>query len=167
MQIALNENRWSDALKLSEEIRALEDKPSAKAMVGLVSNAYARAAMSVGEGTAAFNQAFRAELEKSVAALDWAVVQDALQAMRGQFQLLSRDLMVGTLQGSLDANAAAQKMKVGFGMGAGVVGSRIAYADIIPLKTRSSTCSTEGSKPNARKRKIAGPADWQRFRPPT
>ena len=134
MQVALNENRFEDAIKLSEEIRALEEKPSAKAMAGLISNAYARAAMSVGEGKPGFEAAFRANLEKSVAALDWAVVEDALQAMRGQFQLMSRDLLMGSLQGSLDANAQAQKMKVGFGMGAGVLGARNAYSEIVPLK---------------------------------
>ena len=134
VQVAMAENRWADALKLSEEIRGLEEKPAARAMVGLVGNAYARAAIAAGEGTPAFAGAFKAELEKSVTALDWAVVQDALQSMRGQFQLLSRDLMVGGLQGALDANAAAQNMKVGFPMGAGIVGSRNAYSDIAPLK---------------------------------
>ena len=134
LQVALTENRFDDALKLSEEIRALEDKPAAKAMAGLLSNAYARAALAVGEDNAKFRDAFKAEFEKSVAGLDWTVAQDALQAMRGQFQLMNREVMVGALQGGLDSNAAAQNMKVGFGMGAGVVGARLALTEIVPLK---------------------------------
>jgi hypothetical protein len=134
LQVALTENRFADALKLSEEIRALEDKPAAKAMAGLLSNAYARAALAVGEDNPKFRDAFQAELEKTVGGLDWAVAQDALQAMRGQFQLMSKDVMIGSLQGAFDANAAAQSMKVGFGMGAGVVGSRLALTEIVPLK---------------------------------
>jgi hypothetical protein len=134
LQVALTENRFDDALKLSEEIRALEDKPAAKAMAGLLSNAYARAALAVGEDDPKFRAAFQAELEKTVGGLDWTVAQDALQAMRGQFQLMSKDVMVGSLQGAFDANAAAQNMKVGFGMGAGVVGSRLALTEIVPLK---------------------------------
>lgn len=133
-QVAMAENRWADALRLSDEIRALEDKPAAKATGGLLSNAYARAAMAVGENDPRFKERFKAELEKAVAGLDWTVAQDALQAMRGQFQLMSRDLLVGSLQGAFDANAAAQNMKVGFGMGAALVGSRMALTEIVPLK---------------------------------
>jgi hypothetical protein len=134
IQVALAENRWADVLRLNEEIRALEEKPAAKAMTGLVSNAYARAAMAVGEDSPQFRPAFKAELEKSVAALDWTVAQDPLQAMRGQYQLMSRDLLIGSLQGGLDANAAAQNMKVGFGMGVGLVSSRTALTEMVPLK---------------------------------
>lgn len=134
LQIAMTENRWADALKLMEEIRGLEDKPAAKAMAGLVSGAYARAAMAVGEDNPKFRDTFRAELQKSVSAIDWTVAQDPLQAMRGQYQLMSKEVLIGSLQGAFDANAAAQQMKVGFGMGAGVVGSRMALTEIVPLK---------------------------------
>ena len=134
MQVAISENRWKDALRLAEEIRALEDKAAAKAMVGVTSIPYARAALAVGEGSPRFAAAFKAEFEKSVAALDWAVVQDALQAMYGQYQLVSRDVMIGGIQGNHDKNAEAQGMKVGFGMGAGVVNTRNSYADILPHK---------------------------------
>lgn len=134
MQIAMAENRFQDVLRLSAEIRALEDKAAAKATTGLLSDAYARAALAVGEDSPRFRDAFRAEFEKSVAALDWTVAQDALQATRGQFQLNSRDLLIGSLQGSLDANAEAQGMKVPFGMGAGLVGARTTLTETIPLK---------------------------------
>ncbi|MFN3389634.1 MAG: S8 family serine peptidase [Allosphingosinicella sp.] len=134
MQIAMAENRFEDVLRLSGEIRALEDKPAARATTGLLSDAYARAALAVGEDSPGFRDAFKAEFEKSVAALDWAVAQDALQATRGQFQLISRDLLIGSLQGSLDANAEAQGMKVPFGMGAGLVGARTTLTETIPLK---------------------------------
>jgi hypothetical protein len=134
LQVAMAENRWADVLRLSAEIRELEDKPAAKAVSGLLSNAYARAAMAAGEASPGFRDAFRAELAKSVAAIDWTVAQDALQAMRGQFQLISRDLLLGSLQGGLDANAAAQGMKVGFGMGAGLVGARTTLTEVVPLK---------------------------------
>jgi hypothetical protein len=134
LQIAMTENRWADALKLMEEIRALEDKPAAKAMAGLVSGAYARAAMAVGEDSPKFRDTFKAELQKSVSAMDWTVAQDSLQSMRGQYQLMSKEVLIGSLQGALDANAAAQQMKVGFGMGAGVVGARMALTEIVPLK---------------------------------
>jgi hypothetical protein len=133
-QVALVENRWDDVIRLGEEIRALEDKPAAKATAGLMTGAYARAAKAVGEGSPQFRERFKAEFEQAVAGLDWTLTQDTLQAMRGQFQLLSRDLMIGGLQGQFDANAAAQGNKVPFGMAAGVVGSRRTLTDVLPLK---------------------------------
>lgn len=134
MQVALVENRWDDVIRLSDEIRALEDKPAAKATSGLMTGTYARAAKAVGEDSPQFKARFKAELEQAVAGLDWTLTQDSLQAMRGQFQLMSRDLMIGGLQGAFDANAAAQGNKVPFGMAAGVVGARRAMTDVLPLK---------------------------------
>jgi hypothetical protein len=90
--------------------------------------------MAVGEDSPKFRDTFRAELQKSVAAIDWTVAQDPLQAMRGQYQLMSKEVLIGSLQGALDANAAAQNNKVGFGMGAGVVGARLALTELVPLK---------------------------------
>lgn len=134
LQVAISENRWDDALRLIEEIRGLEDKPAARATSGLLSGSYARAAKAVGENSPGFRDAFRAELEKAVAGLDWTLAQDALQATRGQFQLLSRDLLIGSLQGGLDANAQAQGNKVGFGLAAGLVSARTTLTETVPLK---------------------------------
>jgi hypothetical protein len=134
LQVALVENRWDDVIRLSEEIRALEDKPAAKATAGLLTGAYARAAKAVGEDSSQFKDRFKAEFERAVAALDWTLTQDTLQAMRGQFQLMSREVMIGGLQGALDANAAAQGNKVGLPMAAGVVGARRTLTDMLPLK---------------------------------
>lgn len=133
-QVALAEGRWADALRYSNEVRALETKASAKATAGLIGDAYARAALAVGENSPGFGKAFEAELSKAVGALDWAVAQDALQATRGQFQLLSRDLLIGSLQGGLDPNAAAQGNKVGFGTAAGIVGARFTLNRVLPHK---------------------------------
>jgi subtilisin family serine protease len=135
-QVALSENRWDDALALSAQIRELEDKPSAKATSGLMSGAYARAAKAVGEDSPQFAARFETELQAAVKALDWAVAQDALQATRGQFQLASKDLLVGSLQGGLDPNAAAQNNKVGVGIAAAIIGSRRTLTDVLPLKDR-------------------------------
>ena len=135
-QVAMSENRWDDALALSARIRGLEDKPAAKATSGLLTGAYARAAKAVGEDSPQFAERFQAELQAAVKALDWTVAQDTLQATRGQFQLASRDLLIGSLQGGLDPNAAAQNNKVGIGIAAAIVGSRRTLTDVLPLKDR-------------------------------
>ena len=101
-----------------------------------MSGAYARAAKAVGEDSPQFAARFETELQVAVKALDWAVAQDALQATRGQFQLASKDLLVGSLQGGLDPNAAAQNNKVGVGIAAAIIGSRRTLTDVLPLKDR-------------------------------
>jgi hypothetical protein len=136
MQVAMSENRWDDALALSARIRGLEDKPAAKATSGLLTGSYARAAKAVGEDSPQFADRFQAELQAAVKALDWTVAQDALQATRGQFQLASKDLLIGGLQGGLDPNAAAQNNKVGIGIAAAIIGSRRTLTDVLPLKDR-------------------------------
>ncbi|HET7816820.1 MAG TPA: S8 family serine peptidase [Sphingomicrobium sp.] len=136
LQVAIAENRWDDVIAFSQRIEALEEKPAAKATAGLLSRAYARAAKAVGEDSPQFADRFGQEFEKSVAAVDWSLGQDTLQAMRSQFQLMSRDVLVGSLQGALDANAAAQGNKVGVGIAAGVIGARQALTEVLPLKDR-------------------------------
>lgn len=136
LQVAMAENRWDDVLSLSQRIEALEEKPSARATAGLLSRAYARAAKAVGEDSPQFADRFQQEFEKSVQAVDWKLGQDTLQSLRSQFQLMSKDLMMGGLQGSLDPNAEAQKLNVGIGIAAGIVGARQALTETLPLKDR-------------------------------
>ena len=135
-QVALAENRWDDAIALSERIEALEQKPAAKATAGLLTRSYARAAKAVGEDSPQFADRFQQEFEAAVKAVDWTLGQDTLQAMRSQFQLISKDLLIGSLQGGLDPNAEAQGNKVGVGIAAGIVGSRRTLTDVLPLKDR-------------------------------
>jgi subtilisin family serine protease len=136
LQVAMAENRWDDVLSLSQRIEALEEKPSAKATAGLLSRAYARAAKAVGEDSPQFADLFQQEFEKSVQAVDWTLGEDTLQALRSQFQLISKDLLLGSLQGSLDANAEAQNLNVGLGIAASIVGARQTLTETLPLKDR-------------------------------
>lgn len=136
LQDAVVDNRWDQALGLIERIRATEDKPASRAMSGLITGSYVRAAKAVGEGSPQFADRFEAELRQAVNALDWTLTQDALQSMRGQYQLISRDLIVGSLQGGLDPNAAAQGNKVGVGIASAVVGTHRTLSEMLPLKDR-------------------------------
>jgi len=112
LQVAFAEKRWDTVIELTDQLRALEDKPSSKAMDGIISTSYARAAKAVGEDSPQFGDRFSQEFEIAVSKLDWAVVQDELQSMRGEYQTMTRDLVIGSLQ-MLDSAAAAQNNKVG------------------------------------------------------
>jgi subtilisin family serine protease len=105
-------------------------------MSGLLGRAYARAAKAVGEDSTQFGDRFEAELRTSVQALDWTLVADSIQASRGSFQTMSRDLVVGGLQGGLDAAAAAQNNKVDIGIAGALVGAHRTLTEVLPLKDR-------------------------------
>lgn len=135
-QDALVDNRWDEYLTLSDQIAALEEKPAQRAVSGLMGKAYARAAKAVGENSPQFADRFEAELRGAVEALDWSLVADSIQAQRGSYQTLSRDLLLGGLQGGLDTAAAAQGNKLDIGVVAALVGAHRQLTEILPLKDR-------------------------------
>jgi subtilisin family serine protease len=135
-QDALVDNRWDEYLALSDQIAALEEKPAQRAVSGLLGSAYARAAKAVGEGSPQFGDRFESELRTAVQALDWTLVADSIQAQRGSFQTLSRDLLLGGLQGGLDTAAAAQGNKLDIGVVAALIGAHRQLTEVLPLKDR-------------------------------
>ena len=107
--IAMLDGRWSDVLRLTQEIQAVEQKPSARATTGLLPDSYARAALAAGSDKGeVFATEFRSELARRVDALDYELAQDALQRTKAQFELLTAALLEGELTGSMDPNAEAQ-----------------------------------------------------------
>ncbi|MEO0982056.1 MAG: S8 family serine peptidase [Pseudomonadota bacterium] len=130
--ILLEKGDWEGALALGDEIRALEDKPAAKAMSGILTDAYARAALATGgTDSEAFSEAFDAELRAALGPLDLEITRDVLEATRGQFQILSANLLKGSLEGQLDVVAEQAGMEISRGMAGGIVGARQTLA-IIP-----------------------------------
>jgi subtilisin family serine protease len=151
-QDALVDNRWDEYLRLSDDIAALEDKPAQRAVSGLLGRAYARAAKAVGEGSPQFGDRFETELRSSVQALDWALVADSIQASRGSYQTMSRDLVLGGLQGGLDAAAAAQNNKMDIGVVAALIGAHRTLTEILPLKDRIFRVYDAQVKANAKEK---------------
>jgi subtilisin family serine protease len=135
-QDALVDNRWDEYLALADQIAAHEEKPAQRAVSGLLGRAYARAAKAVGEGSPGFPERFEGELRTALGALDWSLVADSVQATRGSFQTMSRDLVVGGLQGGLDAAAAAQNNKVDIGVAAALIGAHRTLTEVLPLRER-------------------------------
>jgi Subtilase family len=133
--MALAGHEWDKALALSAQAAALEEKPSAKATAGIMTRAYAGAAKEHPVGTDAFAQDFQARFAKEVNALDWATTSDALKATRSQFQLMSKSLLLGSLN-TIDVAAANSGNKVGMGDLATFVGLRRTLTEVLPLQAR-------------------------------
>lgn len=94
--IAMLENRWQDYLDLLAKQRALETKEANRLTMGLYSEALARARLSGDES----GEALAKNMEQSLAALDYEVVQDNLKRARGRTEILSRAFVLGNLDSS-------------------------------------------------------------------
>lgn len=151
-QDALNDNRWDEYIRLSEQLAALEEKPAQRATIGLIGRSYARAAKAVGETSPQFPDRFEAELRSAVQALDWTLVADTIQANRGSMQTLSRDLLVGSLQGGLDPLAAAQGNKLDIGMVAQMLEAHRTLTEVLPIKDRIFSVFDAAVKANTKEK---------------
>src|SRR5262245_29849120 len=137
LQVAFAEKRWDDVIRLVDQLRVLEDKPSSKAMDGLITSSYARAAKAVGVDSPQFGDRFQQEFSSAVAKLDWSVTQDELQSLRGEYQVMTRDLIIGSLD-QLDSVAAAQNNKVQPEFAAFIITARQTMT-LLPLNDRIFT----------------------------
>ncbi len=95
------------ALATAQQIRALEDKPDAKLLSGLLTDAIVAARTQTGATAgdaylAAFGQAYAAAL----APLPWDVVGTTLKQTKMTYEVLTPAILVGDVAGSLDPGAA-------------------------------------------------------------
>ncbi len=95
------------ALATLDQIRDLQDKQSARLTTGLLTRAAVLANEETGSsGGTAFDQAFQKHFASAVNALPWAVVRDTLKELKGSFELVSSDLLVGDAKEGLDPQVA-------------------------------------------------------------
>jgi subtilisin family serine protease len=96
-----------EALAKLDEIKALEEKPSAKATSGLVTRAIVSADKAAGgpnqdRSTAEYRRAVYDAFTKSLADLPYQVVENDLKGLKGSLEITSKNLVIGRLQGSID-----------------------------------------------------------------
>lgn len=110
--IAVVEGRWDDALALTEQVRALEGKEAKRLMTGQVLGSYVAARRAAGNDPARVREAFRDELAARVGALPWATVREEVLAARSRAQIMTRALLIGSMQAQLDPVVEAQHGEV-------------------------------------------------------
>ena len=123
--IALVEQRWDDALALSPEIRALHDKPADQAWSGVLTDTLAVAAKEAGAASGeAFTQAFRRLYQARIESLDYTVVGDEIENLRGTASIITPTLLRGQVQGAMDPAAESQSNTVDRNFLASIVSTR-------------------------------------------
>ena len=134
MQIAALEGRWSEVPGYIERARALETKESSRLMLGQTMLAYVAARGASAGDAGKLPGAFAAALEKSVGALPWDKVAEDVKAARGRAQLITRDLVLGQVQATLDPVAQTNQGKLSSDMAHGLISLRMTLDHMLPLQ---------------------------------
>lgn len=132
-QIATIQGRDQDALGFIEKIRALEGKESKKLMTGQVLTAALTAKKAGARGTPAYQAAFKTELEKNVGALNWDLVREDVARSKGTAELVTRDLMLGQIQGQLDPVVEASGGELSGDLARSILNARAGLDVILPV----------------------------------
>lgn len=132
-QIALYEGQYDQSMEYVAKIRALEQKESKKLMTGQVLGAWV-AATKTGAKDAAFESAFKSNLDKSVRALPYAKVAEEIKSAKGRAEIIRKELIIGSLQGQLDPVVEAQNGELSGDLVRGLVGARVTLDNLIALQ---------------------------------
>jgi len=126
---ALIESDYSKYRKISEIIKNLETKPSAKLMNGIFDKAV------IASDSAEENKTglFRENLKSSVEKFPWKIVGDDVKSQKGSFEIVNENLIIGIIRSQYDP--AAKKTGIISGeIARAIIGGRIAIEKMLPYK---------------------------------
>ena len=130
------------ALATVLQIRALEDKPDAKLLSGLRSEAILRARLSTGKSSGpAYVDAYSRNYAAALKALPWAVVGNRVKESKSSAQIVSADLVVGSVKADIEP-AVAKSHQLGDRLAAALVADRLSLKTVIPLKPTTEALLT-------------------------
>jgi subtilisin family serine protease len=131
------EGRFDEALENIERLRQMEEKPALKLVNGIFVEALIAARRQVGPDAAAdqYKRAFQHQFAARLAPLPWDVVQDEIQKAKGSTEIVSENLLKGSLlahyqpvvdqTGQLNADVAEAMLR-----------TRFALVERLPLKAQ-------------------------------
>lgn len=101
--IAMLNREYGDARRLIETMRGLQEKPANKYMTGLVSGSIIRTRQDVGsEDSILYRETFTQYFSEAVSQLPWDVVQELVEELKGRTEMMSENLIMGSIQTSLE-----------------------------------------------------------------
>ena len=122
------------ALDTIAQIRALEDKPDAKLLSGLRSEAVIKAHMATGVYSGPeFERLYAKSYADALAPLPWAVVGNRVKEAKSSAQIVGESVVLGSIQGNIEP-AVTRSHEVSSDMARGLISSRVALKQVIPLK---------------------------------
>jgi len=130
LDIAMCKGDYVQARDLVVKVRSMQDKPAQKLTSGLIAECLIKAHENPGSD---FHAAFRANLDMALHGLPYQEVQDVIKATKGSAEIMSKELLIGSMASSMDAAAAGGKLSQD--MATGVVSAANALQYFLPNKT--------------------------------
>jgi len=117
-----------------DEIKALEEKPAAKALSGLITRSILDARRASGDrNSPAYRKALYAAVMRALDDLPFDVVQNDLKSTKASVEIVSEALLVGEIQASIDP-VVAKTGGLSSDLAHGLPGLRLYLVERIPLK---------------------------------
>ncbi|MEK7314580.1 MAG: S8 family serine peptidase [Candidatus Eisenbacteria bacterium] len=129
LTIAMLKEDFPAARELVKTVRGLQEKPAQKLTSGILAEALMKTRES---GAADPKAALRVNLEAALRALPYQEVQDVLKSIKGSFEVMSVNLMIGSFQASVDQ--AAKEGTLSDDFAAGLVQAGYVASSVIPFK---------------------------------
>jgi subtilisin family serine protease len=130
--LALLRGDYEDALSHARTIRKLEEKPAQRLTSGLITEAIVAAERAGGDAAARRN-AFRETYRRSVNKLPWDVVQDVIEATKGQAETRSRNMAIGVVESRVDPGAS-ETGNISGSVARTIIGMRAWNEVVLPYK---------------------------------
>jgi len=133
-QLDVLDGRYDDALKLADEIRALQEKPADKLLSGLSMRAVVAAAKKAGNRT---SPEYQAEVGRTIAAtlepMPYLVIRNDIEGAKAGAELVGESLALGRVRNVLQP-VANQTGALSSDLAPAIIGSRYTLQVILPLK---------------------------------
>ena len=129
LDLSIISGEYDLAKSYINKIRELQEKPSAKFMTGILT-------LAVIEASGDFekrNDLFTTSLSRAVNELPWDVVQDDVEGMKGQFEILSENLILGIYQSQYDP-AAKETKSISGNVAQSIIGARETVTRVLPFQ---------------------------------
>lgn len=129
LNVAMLRKDWDTAEKEVGIVRDLQDKPADRLMTGLLTKAFiAHAKAPADQAT----QVFRSTLDQELGALPYDTVQEQLKQTKTTAEIISQNIIVGSVASSIDTVAASGKLSQNFA--SGVLGAAYMLQYFVPMK---------------------------------
>ncbi|HEU5352705.1 MAG TPA: S8 family serine peptidase [Terracidiphilus sp.] len=122
-----------DALETVARLRAMQDKPDARLMTGLMTKAMIQAQESTGKTAGPeFTEAFQKAYAALIKPLPWAVVGDSVKEGKSRAEILTPALVLGSIQANVEP-AVAKTHTLSNDLAWGLISARLVLQRELPL----------------------------------
>lgn len=131
--IAMLDKKHDEAVAWFAKARELEQKASKKLMTGVAAEAIGAAHKAAGGDQAKYEAVFKETLRAKVSGMPWEVVREDVLQAKGRAEIVTRDLVLGSIKGQLDPAVEAQQGKLSGEIARGLISARMVLDVRLPL----------------------------------